>query len=117
AAKRDGHPRQNPAYRPATGKPCICRVFLLIERSTVHHRCSTMRCVADGSGLGLEGSTYLGVSPMVGPKSSTKTKIAARTREPAKDRLRTRGARGLAMGRRLLDVVLEQPGELCRLSR
>ena len=32
----DGHPRQNPAYRPATGKPCISRAFpferLLSER-------------------------------------------------------------------------------------
>ena len=27
----DGHPRQNPAYRPATGKPCISRAFPFFE--------------------------------------------------------------------------------------
>src|SRR5207237_2844498 len=42
AAKRDGHPRQNPAYRPAKGKPCNCRVFPfpgreLIRSLAMHH--------------------------------------------------------------------------------
>ena len=37
----DGRPRQNPAYRSATGKPCICRVFLFSASTAVHHRCIT----------------------------------------------------------------------------
>jgi hypothetical protein len=40
AAQRDGHPRQNPAYRPATEKPCFAGLFYLVIRiraSPMHH--------------------------------------------------------------------------------
>src|SRR5205823_13890862 len=37
AAERDGHPRQNPAYRPATEKALVTGLFLFGCASPVHH--------------------------------------------------------------------------------
>src|SRR5439155_19691532 len=51
AAKRDGHPRQNPAYRPATEKALVTGLFLWT------------RFAGDSSGSPRGGLTAVSVEP------------------------------------------------------
>src|SRR5204862_7959235 len=52
SAQRDGHPRQNPAYRPATGKALETGLFLLVE---ARFRPRKRACISDVHFTGRRG--------------------------------------------------------------
>ena len=66
-AKRDGHPRQNPAYRPATEKALATGLFLFNVKGCITR---VHRAGAYGLGLRVESAGFVGVNRIVEPKAA-----------------------------------------------